>query len=280
VIAQPELFSLVELKDVCRRLRLKILESAVSAGAGHIAPAYSSLEIVASLYFGILRVDPKQPKSPDRDRFVMSKGHGCLALYAVLAERGFFPIELLNNFTKPGSFLGGHPDLKVPGVDTSTGSLGHGLPVAVGMSLAAKIDGYGYRTFALLSDGECQEGSVWEATMLASHLRLDNLTVIIDHNKLQSLGLVSDVMSSAIPFNDKWHAFGWAVIEIDGHNLSSLRDVLCNTPLQRGRPTLIVANTIKGKGISYMEQSPIWHYRIPNAEELAKARMELARELS
>lgn len=264
-----------DLAAIARRLRRRILDTAMKAGAGHIAPAYSVLEIVVALYFEVLRVDPKRPRWELRDRFILSKGHGCLALYAVLAERGFFPEAALDTFTKPGTFLGGHPDLKVPGVDAATGSLGHGLPMGVGMALAAKLAGQDYRTFVVLSDGECQEGSVWEAALLAAHLGLDHLTMVLDNNNLQALGPVTEVMSSAVPVADKWRAFGWAVTEVDGHDLPALVDVLTRAPISAGRPTAIIANTVKGKGISYMEQSAIWHYRIPNPEELAVAVAEL-----
>lgn len=264
-----------ELTATCARLRRTILDTAMTAGGGHIAPAYSVLEIVTALYVWFLDTRPADPRWAERDRFVLSKGHGCLALYAVLAERGFFPATTLATFTKPGSFLGGHPDLKVPGVDATTGSLGHGLSMGTGMALAAKLDDRPRRTFVVLSDGECQEGSVWEAALLAAHLGLDRLTAVIDDNKLQALGPVAEVMSSAAPVADKWRAFGWAAAEVDGHDLAALRETFSRLPLEPGRPSAIVAHTVKGKGISYMEQSPIWHYRIPNAGELARAHAEL-----
>jgi transketolase len=270
--------SVPEVAATCARLRRTIVDTAVGAGAGHIAPAYSVLEVVTALYVWVLDTKANEPRWAERDRFILSKGHGCLALYAVLAEHGFFPKATLATFTKPGSFLGGHPDLKVPGVDATTGSLGHGLPMGVGMALAAKLDHRPRRTFVVLSDGECQEGSVWEAALLGAHLGLERLTVVIDHNKLQSLGPVDEVMSSAAPVADKWRAFGWAVTEVDGHDLAALREAFARLPLVSGRPTAIVAHTVKGKGVSYMEQNPIWHYRIPNADELARAHRELERE--
>ena len=262
----------------CRRLRRRILQAAVDAGGGHIAPAYSVLETLVALYFGVLRVDPNDVRWPGRDRCILSKGHGCLALYAVLAERGFFPAAWLDGFTKPGSVLGGHPDRKVPGVEASSGSLGHGLSVGLGMALAAKLDEAEYRAFVVMSDGECQEGSVWEAIMFAVHLRLDNLCVVVDHNKLQSLGRVADVMTSPTSLADKWRAFGWDVIETDGHDVIGLIDLINRIPAAPGRPTVVIAHTIKGKGISFMEGQPIWHYRVPAQTELERARRELADE--
>lgn len=263
------------LTERCGELRRRILSTAVQAGAGHIAPAYSVLEIVAALYYRILRVDPRNPHWPERDRFVLSKGHGCLAHYAVLADRGFFAADALNGFSRPGSILGGHPDRKIPGVEASTGSLGHGLSIGVGMALAAKLDGAAYRTFVVLSDGECQEGSVWEAAMFAVHSRLDNLIAVIDHNKLQSLGRLDDIMSSPTSMADKWSAFGWAVHEVNGHDVGALDETFRRVPFTDGRPSLIVAHTVKGKGVSFMEGNAIWHYRVPNPEELATAWREL-----
>jgi transketolase len=269
-----------ELKAQCGRLRRLILDTAIDAGGGHIAPAFSALEIVAALYYWILDVDPGHPKWEHRERFILSKGHGCLALYAVLAERGFFPATELKTFTRPGTFLGGHPDLKCPGVDAATGALGHGLSLGVGIALAARLDRHRRRTFVVLSDGECQEGSVWEAALLAAHLGLDSLTAVLDYNKLQSLGPVAEVMSSAAPVPDKWRAFGWGVTEVDGHDLGALRAAFSRLPLEPGKPSMVVAHTIKGKGISYMEQNPIWHYRTPNPEEAAQARRELDEAMS
>lgn len=267
-----------ELTELCRIMRRRILTAAVAAGAGHIAPAYSVLEILAAFYFRVLRVDPARPDWQDRDRLILSKGHGCLAQYVALAERGFFARELLGGFTGPGSVLGGHPDRKVPGIESATGSLGHGLSVGVGLALAASLDGRGYRTFVVLSDGECQEGSVWEAVMFATHLGLDNLIVVVDHNRLQSLGLVEDIMSSPTSLADKWRAFGWAVAEVDGHDVQALTAMLQQVPLVAGRPTAIVAATVKGKGVSFMEGQPIWHYRLPSGAELAAAWQELGGE--
>jgi len=234
------------------------------------------LEIVATLYLSVLRVDPRNPGWKERDRFILSKGHGCLAQYVVLAERGFFSYDAINGFTKPGSVLGGHPDLKIPGVEAATGSLGHGLSIGVGMALAGKLDGASYRTFVVLSDGECQEGSVWEAMMFSAHRGLDNLIVVVDHNKFQSLGPVAEIMSSPTSLAEKWRVFGWEVVEADGHDVTALARVLSNVPFTLGHPSVVIAHTVKGKGVSFMEQNPVWHYRVPNTEELDQALRELA----
>jgi transketolase len=205
----------------------------------------------------------------------MSKGHACSALYAVLAESGFFPVERLETFYQNGSALAGHVTHKnVPGVELSTGSLGHGLPVAVGMAIAAKRDGRPCRVFCMLSDGECDEGSVWEAALFAPHHKLDNLIVIVDYNKIQSLGIVKDVIDLE-PFADKWRAFGWAVRELDGHDLQAVEEAVMQVPYQIGRPSCMVAHTVKGKGVSFMENKLLWHYRAPLGEDMAKALAEL-----
>lgn len=232
-------------------------------------------ELLAVLYARILKVDAKNPEWAERDRFVLSKGHACAPLYAVLAERGFFPKEWLNEFYVDGARLAGHAThVGVPGVEISTGSLGHGLPIACGMALAGKRDGYAHRIFALLSDGECDEGSNWEAALFAGHHQLDNLIVIIDYNKIQSLGTVAEVLQLE-PFAAKWQAFGWAVREIDGHNLEEIEDVLKKVPVEKDRPSCIIAHTVKGKGVSFMENKLLWHYRTPDADEMTKALAEL-----
>lgn len=235
-------------------------------------------DILAALYVRILRVDPERPQWPDRDRLILSKGHACVSLYAALAFQGFFPESWLETFYQDGGKLAGHAThTGVPGVEFSTGSLGHGLSVATGMALAAKRDGAGHRIFALLSDGECDEGSVWEPALFAPHHNLDNLTVIIDYNKIQSLGRVEDVLNLD-PLGGKWAAFGWAVREIDGHDMGQILSALENLPMQSGRPTCIVAHTVKGKGVSFMEDKLLWHYRNPSAEDvdLAVAELEAA----
>jgi transketolase len=244
------------------------------ANASHIGSCLSMVDIVSVLYARILRVDPERPAWEDRDRFVLSKGHGCAALYAVLAERGFFPRSWLDAYYLDGSKLAGHATHNVPGIEVSTGSLGHGLPIAAGMALAAKRDGKTYRTFCLLSDGECDEGSNWEAILFAPHHALDNLVAIVDYNKIQSLGRVSEVIDIE-PLSDKWRAFGWAVREIDGHDHGSIEDALQSVPYEPNRPTCVIAHTVKGKGISFMEDKLLWHYKAPMGENYDAALAEL-----
>lgn len=232
-------------------------------------------DLLAVLYGKILRLDSRDPEWPDRDRFVLSKGHGCAALYAVLAESGFFPVGWLESFYQNGSPLAGHATHKdVPGVEVSTGSLGHGLPMATGMALAAKRDGKSYRVFCLLSDGELNEGSTWEPILFAPHHKLDNLIAIVDYNKIQSLGRVKEVIDLD-PLADKWRAFRWAVREIDGHDLAAICHALTEVPYEPNRPSCIVAHTVKGKGVSFMEDKLLWHYRAPLGEELQLALAEL-----
>jgi transketolase len=233
------------------------------------------VEILTVLYHRILNVDPRNPKDPDRDRFILSKGHAGVALYSVLAQRGFIEESLLKTYGNSGTLLGGHPDMyKVPGVEASTGALGHGFPFGVGMALAGKIDGKNYRTFVLLGDGECQEGTIWEAAMFAPQQKLDNLIAIIDYNKLQALDRLENIVSLE-PFTDKWRAFGWEVREVDGHDLSQLVETFASAPFVMDKPNLVVAHTVKGKGVSFMENVPIWHYRMPGDEEMKIACKEL-----
>jgi len=232
-------------------------------------------ELLSVLYGRILRVDAARPDLPERDRFVLSKGHACAALYVTLAECGFFPREWLDDFYLDGSRLAGHVTHKgVPGVEVSTGALGHGLPIACGMALAAKRDKLNYRVFVLLSDGECDEGSTWEAALFAPHHRLDNLIAIVDYNKIQSLGNVKDVLDLE-PLPAKWKSFGWSVREVDGHNVGEIEASLASVPFAPGRPSCVVAHTIKGKGVSFMEDNLLWHYRAPDEDELARALTEL-----
>lgn len=234
-----------------------------------------TVEIITALYFNILRINPQNPKWEERDRFILSKGHGCAALYAALAEKGFFPTKLLNTFCKTGSILLGHPEVdKVPGIEVSTGSLGHGLSIAVGISLAAKYDNKAYRVFVLLGDGECQEGSVWEAVMAASHFKLDNLIAIVDNNGLQAIGAIDEIISLE-PLSKKWESFGWTLKEVDGHNLKQLLETLANIPFKKDRPNVVIANTIKGKDISFMENKVFWHTRTLNKEEQLQAIRDL-----
>ena len=241
-----------------------------AAKSGHPGGSLSAVEVVTTLIFHVMNIDPQNPDWPDRDRFVLSKGHACPVLYAALAERGFFDKEILNTLRQYHSILQGHPDMnKVPGLDMTAGSLGNGLSAGLGMALSAKHKGQDYMTYVMLGDGECQEGMVWEAAMAASHYHLNNLVAIVDCNGVQINGWVNDIMREE-PFADKWKAFGWNVIDIDGH---SIREVL--TALHEARtmrsPTVILARTVKGKGVSFMEDQAAWHGAAPNAEQLAQA---------
>ncbi len=257
------------------RIRYHTLLMTHRAKSCHIGTNYSMAELLAVLYSKILRVDALRPDWPDRDRFILSKGHGCAALYAVLAERGFFPKEWLETFYQNGSRLGGHVmHIQVPGIEVSTGSLGHGLSIGTGMALTAKRDGKDYRTFVLLSDGECDEGSTWEPILFAPQHALDNLVVIVDYNKIQSLGTVKEVMDLE-PFADKWRAFGWGIREIDGHNLTEIEAILSAVPFEKGCPSCVIAHTVKGKGVSFMENKLLWHYRTAQGEEFEAALAEL-----
>jgi len=245
------------------------------ARSSHIGTCFSVADIIAALYGRVLRIDPARPNWPERDRFVLSKGHGCAALYAVLAERGFFPPTWLDGYYLDGSKLWGHATHhSVPGVEVSTGSLGHGLGIATGMALAGKRDGAPWRVFACLSDGECDEGSTWEAVLFAPHHHLDNLVAIVDYNKIQSLGTVKEVLDLE-PLAAKWRTFGWAVREIDGHAMEEVVDALEGVPFEAGRPNCVIAHTVKGKGVSFMEDRLLWHYRAPDDEELRQALSEL-----
>lgn len=252
-----------------------MVEMVGKAGSGHPGGSLSSSDIVAALYFGdVLKVDPAQPLWADRDRFVLSKGHAAPVLYAALAERGFFPTGTLLTLRELGSILQGHPDVKkVPGVEASTGSLGQGISIAVGMAMAGKLDRKTYRVFALLGDGECEEGQVWEAAMAASHYKLDNLTAIIDHNHLQIDGPVDRVMSPE-PIADKFRAFGWDVVAVDGHCVAGLLKAF-TAPPAIGKPRAIIAETVKGKGVTFMEGLAAWHGKAPKGEELDRALAEL-----
>lgn len=267
---------IADLKKKATELRRMVFSSICKSGGGHIPASLSIIEILTVLYFKVLNIDPEEPKNPGRDRFILSKGHAGVALYACLAEKGFFPKAYLNAFGKKGSILGGHPDMhKIPGVEASTGSLGHGFPFAVGLSLAGKMDKKDYRVFVLIGDGECQEGSIWEAAMFSAQQKLDRLIVIIDYNRIQAMDRL-DAIVSLEPLVDKWSSFGWQVREVDGHDMQNLEKVFRGVPFVKDKPNLIIAHTIKGKGISFMENMPIWHYRMPNSDELKIACKELA----
>ena len=242
---------------------------------GHLGSAFSMVDVLVALYHNFLRVDPKHPDDPKRDRFILSKGHGCESLYVALAHKGFFSEKDLNTFLKDGTIFAGHTNHAVPGVELSTGSLGHGLPVAVGMAYAAKLSGGTYRMVVMLSDGECDEGAVWEAALAARQHKLDNLLAIVDYNKIQGFGRTKDVLDLE-PFAQKWEAFGWNVKEIDGHNMIEIMETLKKIPFEAGKPSVILAHTVKGKGVSFMEDTIDWHYWTPTDEHLAQAMTELA----
>lgn len=265
-----------ELRDLAHTIRCNVIDMIERAGSSHVGSNLSMAEILAVLYGKVLNVDPVNPNMENRDRLILSKGHACAGLYAVLAERGFFPKDWLESFYVEGAKLPGHATAKgIPGIEISTGSLGHGFPMATGMALAGKRDERPFRVFCILSDGECDEGSNWEAALFAPHHQLDNLVAIIDYNKIQSLGDVEDVLSLE-PFTDKWRAFGWNVIETDGHDVNALAHSLEGVPQVAGKPTCVIAHTVKGKGVSFMENNLLWHYRTPRGEEYEAAKAELA----
>ena len=263
------------LAEKARQIRVDTLTAIHSAGAGHPGGALSIAEILSYLYFEEMKVDPKNPQDPDRDRLVLSKGHASAALYAALAEKGFFDKELLLTFRKNGSILQGHPDMKhIPGVDMSTGSLGQGISAACGMALAGKIDKKDYRVYAILGDGEIEEGQVWEAAMFARHYNLDNLCAFVDFNGLQVDGTVQEVIDPT-PIDEKFAAFGWNVVCIDGHDLDAIESAVEAAKATKGKPTVVIAKTVKGKGVSYMENAVDWHGKAPNDEQYAIALKEL-----
>lgn len=264
-----------ELRRLAYDLRIRDLQMIHDAGLGHTGGDMSAMDILTVLYFRVLKVDPANPAFPDRDRFVMSKGHCSGALYTTLAHAGFFPTDELASYMKPLSRLNGHPDrTKVPGVETNTGPLGHGLPVALGMALGAKLQKKAWRTFVLTGDGELQEGSNWEAAMNAAQHGLDNLTLIVDRNRFQQGDAVANTVNLE-PLADKFAAFGWAVREVDGHDFEALNSLLGGTPVTAGKPTAVIAHTHKGRGVSFMEDQAGWHHRVPTDEELVSAVQEL-----
>jgi transketolase len=265
-----------DLEEKTQLFRREILEMTFKAGSGHPGGSLSAVDIITVLYYHQMRIDPENPQWADRDRFVLSKGHVCPALYAVLAEVGFFPKEALWTLRRPESILQGHPDMRLtPGVEMSTGSLGQGLSVACGMALAARIDEKDYTVYCMLGDGEVQEGNVWAGAMFAAHERLDNLIAILDRNQLQIEGFTEDVMALD-PLADKWKAFGWEVLALeDGNDVRQILTVLDKTVERQGKPKIIIANTIKGKGISFMENQAEYHGRALSPNEMKRARQEL-----
>ncbi len=257
-----------------RRIREHALRMVHRANASHIGTGLSMADILAVLYDGVAHVDPKNPRAVGRDRVILSKGHGAAAFYAALAEYGFFDPSRLETFCQDGSALAGHVSHHVPGVDFSTGSLGHGLSLGCGVALGFKRDGKPGRAFVILSDGECDEGSIWEAALFAPHHGLDNLVAIVDYNKIQSFGSVKEVLDLE-PFADKWAAFRWHVQVVDGHDHSALGKAFAAIPGQKGKPSVIIANTVKGRGVSFMEGQLLWHYRSPSKEQLEAALSEV-----
>lgn len=265
----------METKEFARNMRKLIIEAIYNAKSGHPGGSLSCADIVAVLYNEEMNIDPKDPKKPDRDRFVMSKGHACCTLYSALALKGYFPVEEMKKFRKIDSYLEGHPDMKhTPGVDMSSGSLGQGISAACGMALNGKRKGENYRVYAVLGDGECEEGQVWEAMMFAAHYKLDNLCFFIDFNGLQIDGEITKVMSP-LPFDEKLKAFGMNLIEIDGHDYDQIRSALAQAKTVKGKPTAVLAHTIKGKGVSFMENVASWHGTAPTEDDYNNAMKEL-----
>ncbi|WP_199614010.1 transketolase [Paenibacillus alkalitolerans] len=264
----------LELERKAAEIRIELLKIIHRAGMGHTGGSLSNADILTVLYCEVMRIDPANPMWVDRDRFIASKGHSVESLWCILADRGFFPKEELDTYCQFGTRLIGHPNNKVPGIEMNTGALGHGLSVAVGMALAAARDRKDYRVYCLMGDGEQAEGSVWEAAMAGAHYGLDNLIGIVDRNRLQISGSTEDVMGLE-PLDDKWRAFGWHVVSVDGNDIGGLLDAFRAVPEKTGKPTLVLADTVKGKGVSFMENQVKWHHHVPNDIELALALEEL-----
>src|SRR5215469_10994323 len=264
-----------ELQAIAKRVRREIVEMITHAKSGHPGGSLSAVEILVTLFFDVMRHDPANPKWPDRDRFILSKGHAAPVLYSVMAEAGYTPKDQLNTLRKLGSIYQGHPDLRfIPSLEASTGSLGQGVSLALGMGLAARLDGRPYRTYVMLGDGEVQEGQIWESAMFGAFHKVDNIVAIVDYNGIQLDGFVKDIMEIA-PLAAKWRAFGWHTIEIDGHNIPVIQAAFKEASETKGRPTAIIAHTIKGKGVSFMENNPKYHGTAPTPEEVKLALQEL-----
>ncbi|MFC0331610.1 transketolase [Paenibacillus sepulcri] len=264
----------VELKRKSLQIRMDLLRIIHRAKMGHTGGSLSNTDVLTTLYYSVMRHDPKNPKWQGRDRFIASKGHSVESLWCILADLGYFPKEELETYCQFGTRLIGHPNNKVPGIEMNTGALGHGLSVSVGMALAGKKDQRDYRVFCLMGDGEQAEGSVWEAAMAGAHYGLDNLIGMVDRNRLQISGSTEDVMGMD-PLDSKWEAFGWRVEQIDGHDFGQLQRSLSQAPQEKGKPTMLILNTVKGKGISFAENRPEWHHHVPNDEQLRLAIEEL-----
>jgi transketolase len=276
MVLQASRLPVAELDQISRRVRARVVENSHKTDTPHLGSCLSCVDLLVAAYFHSLRLDVDRPEDPDRDRFILSKGHGAPALFQVLALRGFYPLSRLDDYGKDGSVFAEHPPAPghLPGIEAATGSLGHGLPLGLGMALAARIHGRAYRVLALLSDGECNEGATWEAAMMAAAQKVERLAVVIDFNRWQATGRSNEIMAVA-PLADKWRAFGWSTYETDGHDLEALTRLLSALPDGSGRPVAIVAHTIKGKGVSFMEDDNNWHYRIPKEAEVAAAKREL-----
>ncbi len=267
--------SLDELTVMAKRVRRNIIEMIGAAGSGHPGGSLSAVEVLLTLYFRIMRHDPANPKWPDRDRFILSKGHAAPVLYAVMAEAGYCPADKLNTLRKLGSMYQGHPDVRfMPSLEASTGSLGEGVSLALGMALAARLDGSPARTYAMMGDGEIQEGQIWEGAMFGAYHKVDNVVAIVDSNRIQLDGFVKDIMEVE-PLVDKWRSFGWHVIDVDGHNLAALDAAFQEAAATKGKPTAVIARTIKGKGVSFMENNPKFHGTAPTPDEVKRALQEL-----
>jgi transketolase len=267
--------SLEELQAIAKRVRREIIEMIGAAKSGHPGGSLSAVEILVELYFDQMRIDPQKPDWPDRDRFILSKGHAAPVLYAIMAEKGYTPIDKLNTLRQLGSIYQGHPDVRfMPSLDASTGSLGEGLSLGLGMGFAARLDGRPFRTYVMLGDGESQEGQVWEAAMAGAFHKIDNVVAIVDYNGIQLDGFVKDIMDVA-PLAEKWRSFGWHTIELDGHDLPAIQKAFREAEATKGKPTCLVAHTIKGKGVSFMENNPKFHGVAPTPEEVKLALQEL-----
>ena len=267
---------IIRYQNLAKEIRRLILKIAYTSQTHHLGSALSIVDLLTVLYFRTLKINPKKEKNPQRDRFILSKGHACLAWYVTLAKRGFFSEKkLLKNYSLDGGALGLHPDKdSMPGIEVTTGSLGHGLSVGAGLALAAKLNKSSYRTFVIIGDGECNEGSIWEAAMFANQQELDNLVAILDYNHLQGFGRTEEVIDLE-PLVDKWQAFGWAVKEIDGHSFKEIIQIFDKIPFQKNKPNIIIANTVKGKGVPFLEDKLESHYKYINQEELKIALREL-----
>jgi len=274
VLADASREATESLESIARTVRGTVVRMSHEAKSAHLGSSLSVVDILVAAYWGALRLDPHALDAPDRDRLILSKGHAASALYAVLARWGAFSPRLLETYASAGGQLGEHPSPSTPGVEAATGSLGHGLSLGVGMALAGRIQKHNFRVYAVLSDGECNEGSVWEAAMMAAAQRLDNVVAVIDYNKWQATDRSNDVMALA-PLREKWSSFGWTALEVDGHDVDGLAELLRNVPDGSGRPIAIIAHTVKGKGVSFMEDDNNWHYRIPTAREVEQAFKEL-----